>query len=105
MPKQKNKGFIIIDPFEDKVMDRIFNDLLDYPVVEYKKERHGGNWWSVSKKIGIKCKDLIDNKKLINPTTVARTRNINLITLPRGTNIEIEQIGKKKKIIFNRKIF
>ncbi len=105
MPAYKNKGYIVIDPFEDKVMDRIFNDLLEYPVVEYNPDIHGGNWQSVSKKIGIKCKELIDVKKLINPTTVARTRHINLITLPKGTQIEIEQIGKKKKILFNRKIF
>ena len=104
MPKQKDKGYIIIDPFEDKVMDRIFNDLLDYPVVEYNPNVHGGNWINVSKKIGIRCKKVID-KKLMNPTTVARTRNINFFSIPKGSSIETVSIGKKKKILFNRKIF
>ena len=62
MSKNNDKGYFLIDPFEDKVMDRIFNDLLEYPVVEYNPDVHGGSWWSVSKKIGIRCKDLIDNK-------------------------------------------
>jgi len=104
MPKHKNKGYIIIDPFEDKVMDRIFNDLLDYPVVEYDPSTHGGEWIKVSKKIGIRCKKLID-KKLMNPTTVARTRNINIISIPKGSSIETASVGKKKKILFDRKIF
>ena len=104
MPKRKNKGCFIIDPFEDKVMDRIFNDLLDYPVVEYDPDVHGGDWFRVSKKIGIRCKEVID-KGLMNPTTVARTRNINIISIPKGSSIETERIGKKKKILLNRKIF
>lgn len=104
MPKHNNKGYIIIDPFEDKVMDRIFNDLLDYPVVEYNPNVHGGDWINVSKKIGIRCKEIID-KGLMNPTTVARTRNINIISIPKGSSIETAPVGKKKKILFNRKIF
>lgn len=104
MPKNNDRGFFLIDPFEDKVMDRIFNDLLDYPVVEYDPDVHGGDWINVSKKIGIRCKEVID-KKLMNPTTVARTRNINIISIPKGSYIETSPIGKKKKILFNRKIF
>lgn len=105
MPKYKSKkGSVIIDPFEDEVMDRIFNDLLEYPIVEYDKNRHGGDWQSVSKKIGVRCKEIID-KKLMNPTTIARTRNIPFISIPKGINIEVEIIGKKKMILFNRKIF
>ena len=104
MPKHKNKGYIIIDPFEDKVMDRIFNDLLDYPIVEYNKDVHGGDWFEVGKKIGVRCKEIID-KKLMNPTTVARTRHENFISIPKNSEIEIVPVGKKKKVLFNRKIF
>jgi len=104
MPIYKNKGFIIIDPFEDKVMDRIFNDLLEYPIVEYNPDIHGGVWSSVSKKIGVRCKDIID-MGLMNPVSVSRTKYKNFITIPKDSTIEAEQIGKKKKILFNRKIF
>lgn len=104
MPKSKNKGHIIIDPFEDKVMDRIFNDLLEYPVVEYNQDVHGGDWMHVSKKIGVRCKEIID-KGLMNPVSVSRTKYKNFITIPQKSIIEIESVGKKKKILFNRKIF
>ena len=104
MPKYSDKGFIIIDPFEDKILDRIFNDLLEYPVVEFKL-RHGTKTWQVvNQKISRKCKDVID-KELFDPGSTARWRQRGFITLPINVDIEIEEIGKKKKIILTRKIF
>jgi len=104
MPKQNNKGFIIIDPFEDKVMDRIFNDLLEYPVVEFKLTHGNKNWQTVNQKISRRCKKVIE-KGLFDPGSTARWHSKGYIHLPKGVNIEIEQIGKKKKVILTRKIF
>jgi hypothetical protein len=103
MPKKK-KGSITIDPFEDMTMLRIFNDLSDYPVVKYEPEKHGNTWPVISKKIGVKCKKIIDNK-LLYPTSYSRYYRENYITLPKGVEVKIKPYGKKKIVLFNRKIF
>ena len=104
MPKNNDKGTIIIDPFEDKILDRIFNDLLEYPVVEFELRHGNKNWQTVNQKISRKCKKVLD-KKLLDPGSTARWRQRGFIHLPKNVNIEIEKIGKKKKVILTRKIF
>jgi len=104
MPRNNNKGVILIDLFEDKILDRIFNDLLDYPVVEFKLIHGNKKWQFVNQKISRKCKDVI-KKELLNPGSTARWRQRGYVTLPKNVNIEIEPIGKKKKVILTRKIF
>ena len=51
MPKNNDKGSFIIDPFEDKILDRIFNDLLEHPVVEFKLTHGSKDWKTVNQKI------------------------------------------------------
>ena len=104
MPKNNDKGFILIDPFEDKILDRIFNDLLEYPVVEFKPEHGNKKWQFVSQKISRRCKKVID-KELLNPGSTARWKQRGFVTLPKNVGIEIEEIGKKKKVILTRKLF
>jgi len=104
MPKNNDKGYFFIDPFEDKILDRIFNDLLKHPVVEFKMEHGNKNWQTVNQKISRRCKKVID-KELLNPGSTARWRHRGFITLPKNVGMEIEEIGKKKKIILTRKIF
>lgn len=104
MPRNNNKGCIIIDPFEDKVLDRIFDELLKYPVVEFQLKHENRDWQNVNQKISSKCRKVLD-KKLLNPGSTARWRQRGFITLPRYVNIEIEEMGKKKKITLTRKIF
>lgn len=104
MPKNNDRGFVLIDPFEDKILDRIFNDLLEYPVVEFKLKHGSKTWKDVNSKMSRKCKKVID-KKLLNPGSTARWRQRGFITLPMNVNIEIEEIGKKKKVILTRKLF
>jgi len=104
MPKNNDKGYFLIDPFEDKVLDRIFNDLLEYPVVEFQPKHGNKSWQTVNQKLSRKCKDVID-KKLLDPGSTVRWRHMGFIHLPKNVNIEIEQKGKKKKIILTRKIF
>ena len=104
MPKNNDKGTILIDPFEDKILDRIFNDLLDYPVVEFKLTHGNRDWQVVNQKISRKCKKVID-KGLLDPGSTARWRQRGFIHLPKNVFIEIEEIGKKKKVILTRKLF
>jgi len=104
MPKNNDKGSFIIDPFEDKILNRIFNDLLDYPVVEFKLKHGSKDWKTVNQKISRKCKKVID-KGLLNPGSTARWRQRGFITIPKRVDIKIEEMGKKKKVILSRKIF
>ena len=104
MPKNNDKGYIIIDPFKDKILNRIFNELLEYPVVEFKLRHGNKNWQTVNQKISRKCKKVLD-KKLLDPGSTARWRQRGFISLPKYVNIEIEEMGKKKKVILTRKIF
>ena len=104
MPKNNDKGYFFIDPFEDKILDRIFNDLLEYPVVEFKLKHGNKNWQFVSQKISRKCKKVID-KELLDPGSTARWKQRGYIHLPKNVDIVIEEIGKKKKVILTRKIF
>lgn len=108
MPKQKNKGFIIIDPFEDKAMFHIFNDLVENPVATFHYEEDTMLIWKkTSSKIGRRCKSLIDLKPpLMYPPSTSRPHKLGFITLPKDVEINIISHGeKKKKILFNRKIF
>ena len=105
----KNKGHFYLDPVKDKTLLHIFTDLKTAQIVQFelngKKEKQ--KWASVSRKIGIKCKDLINAKPpLLHPTSIARWHNIGFITRPEDIDIEIKPaLSKQKKIVLTRKIF
>ena len=107
MPKCKNKGYIIVDPFEDKVMYNIFNDLIKKHIVVYPYEDKPETWIKASSKIGRRCKPLINiEQPLMNPPSTSRTHKLGFVTLPEDVEINIIPHGKiKKKILFDRKIF
>lgn len=107
MPKHKNKGYIIIDPFEDKTIFHIFNDLVEKHVVSFPYQDKTEIWIKASSKIGRRCKPLIDLKPpLMNPPSTSRPHKLGFITLPEDVEINIISHGKnKKKVLFNRKIF
>lgn len=107
MPKVKNKGFIIIDPFEDKTIFHIFNDLIEKHVVAFPYEDKPDIWIKASSKIGRRCKALINiSPPLMHPPSTSRGHKLGFITLPEDVEINMIPYGKdKKKILFNRKIF
>jgi len=107
MPKCKNKGYIIVDTFEDKTIFHIFNDLIKNHVVPFPYEEKTDTWIKASSKIGRRCKLLIDLKPpLMNPPSTSRMHKIGFITRPEDVEINIIPHGKsKKKVTFNRKIF
>ena len=107
MPKCKNKGYIIIDPSEDKTMFHIFNDLVEKQVVTFPYEDKPETWIKASSKIGRRCKPLIELKPpLMNPPSTSRPHKLGFITLPENVEINIISHGKnKKKVLFDRKIF
>lgn len=101
-----NKGCIKLDPVKDaKILD-IFRDLKNSPtvVVDYKDDK--SLWGSISRKIGVKCKNLIDRKEpLFYPTSTAKNHSMGFVHRPLDVNIEIVDYTKYSKILFNRKIF
>jgi len=104
MGKKKGRNYILIDPFKDIALDRIFNDLKEHPVTEYKAEIHGNTWQKVSVKISKRCDNLIDNG-LMNPISTNRWRRSGFVSIPKGVSLKFEPIGKKKKILFKKKMF
>jgi len=102
----KNKGFIILDPFEDKSLLHIFNDLQTQQTVIFNYKGKKDIWSSISKKIGIRCKELIDlDDPLFFPTSSSRYHNLGFITRPKDVEIGIIPNGKKIKVLFDRKNF
>lgn len=102
----KNKGIIFLDPIEDKTIFHIFNDLQNQPYAIIDLQEHSDAWHKASTKIGLRCKKLIESKPpLLEPPVMSRTKRKGFIIKPHDVNIVIEPFGKKKKIIFNRKIF
>lgn len=102
----KNKGFIFLDPFEDKSLLHIFNDLQKQQTVIFDYNGKKDIWSSISKKIGVRCKKLIDiDEPLLFPTSISRYHNLGFVTRPMDVKIEIIPIGKKRKVLFDRKNF
>jgi hypothetical protein len=102
----KNKGIIFLDPIEDKTILHIFNDLQNRSYTSMDLHIYPDEWHRASTKIGIKCKELIESKPpLLEPPVMSRTRRKGFVIKPFDVDVIIEPFGKKKKIIFNRKIF
>lgn len=106
----KKKGFILINPYTEKEMLRIFNDMMETQVVPIQiKKMEKGRWQRISSQIGKRCKHLIDIEEprngLIFPPSTNRWMNIGFISRPKQVEIEIIDFKKHKKIIFNRKLF
>lgn len=106
----KEKGFILVNPFTEKEMLRIFNDLMKTQVVPVQiKKMEKGRWQRISGQIGKRCKSLIDIEEptdgLMFPLSMSRGMNIGFVSRPKQVEIEIIDFKKQKKIIFNRKLF
>jgi len=105
----KDKGYIILDPDNDKLLLNIFNDLIKKPLVVYDYKGKKDKWGSISRKIGLKCKDLFDEENPLNglmlPTSSARYHNLGFVTRPMKVEIAINPFKNKKKVLFNRKLF
>lgn len=96
------KEVFIYDPFEDKFINRILNDLQEWPSVTYDQEKHGGSWKQVSQKMSKKCHKIID-KKFMNVSS-NRWQRKGFVTLEKNIFLNIKPYGKKKKIaIFTEK--
>lgn len=102
----KNKGIIFLDPIKDKTILHIFNDLQKQPYATIDLREHSLAWQKASKKIGLRCKKLISmDEPLLEPPVTSRYDRKGFVIKPYDVDIIIEPFGKKKKIIFNRKIF
>ena len=102
----KNKGIIFLDPIEDKTILHIFNDLQEQPYAIMDLQKQQEAWHKASTKIGLRCKDLIESKPpFLEPPVMSRTKRKGYVIKPHDINISIESFGKKKKIVFNRRIF
>jgi hypothetical protein len=91
---QKKKGKNYIDIFPDSPLDRIFNDLNEYPNLEYDPFKHGGEWNAITKKIG-KCTHIY--------TTSNRWQRKNFVVIPKGTTLDIKTMRTKKRVFFHHK--
>ena len=101
-----NKGFIKLDPVKDARILDIFKELKKTPtvVIDYKNDRT--IWGSISRKIGVKCKKLVDRENpLFYPTSTSKNHSMGFVHRPLDVNIEIIEFKKYHKILFNRKIF
>lgn len=107
--KPKNRRCIVIDPLTDKTLVHIFNDLQNVECVPFCYEgddRRKKTWESVSRKIGVKCKELINaDPPFLFPVSNSRYHRMGFVTRPPSTDIAVEPFGKELKIWFQRKHF
>lgn len=102
----KNKGFIFLDPLKDKSLLHIFNDLKEQQTVVFDYNGKKDTWKHISIKIGVKCKKLMEIKDpLLFPSSTARNHKLGFVTRPKDVKVEIIPVGKKMKVLFDRKYF
>jgi hypothetical protein len=105
----KKKNYIIIDPFKDKTMYHIFTDLQNEQIVPFNYNKKVQEWQNVSRKIGKRCKKLINDENpedgFLYPTSTSRWHKVGFVGRPKKSKVSIIPHGKKKKVVFNRRIF
>jgi hypothetical protein len=101
----RNKMRLVLDPEFDSLLIQLLNEIRDSQVYEFDyKGKDNKKWISLSSKIGVKAKDIIDNELLYPPST-NRCKKLGFISRPKDVEIRIEPFGNKKEISFTRKIF
>ena len=101
----RNKMHLILDPKFDSLLIQSFNEIKDSQIYTFDyKDKDNKKWINLSRTIGIKAKDMIDNKLLYPPAT-NRDKRLGIISRPKDVTIDVESFGNKKEIIFTRKIF